>query len=337
MVRRGCGGGRTTPEGDQPVPQDSTQLRDNLVACLPSLVIEEVAAESGQRVVYFGHFEDARIPPDVPGPSESSFLHGWQRWGRVVVKVVEGASPDALTRLQAETAILSELRPANFPALLYCNLFVDNPVTDERLPERLYVSIEEFIISETLAKTTANYERNEPAVIRLCAGIANALLPLWMHPRRFVHRDIKPENILIRPSGDVVVIDLGIVRETGRVGITLDGWGNAPLTLDYAAPEQIANDKDAITFKTDFFAIGVLMYRLIAGAHPFRTRGGMDNFELATAIERHEPPALSVIAGASLEVSDLVTWMMRKAPWQRPRTPAMFIEALSALKALREE
>jgi serine/threonine protein kinase len=314
------------------LPKDSPELRENLIACLPSLVIEEVAAESGQRVVYFGHFDDARIPHDISGVEESTFLYGWEKWGKVVVKVVGDASADALSRLQAETAILNELRPANFPALYYSNLFVDNPVTDERLPERLYVSIEEFIVSSTLAGTMAAYERNVPAVIDLCAGIANALMPLWMHPRRFVHRDIKPENILIRPSGSVVVIDLGIVRETGAVGLTCDGWGKAPLTLDFAAPEQIANDKDSISFKTDFFAIGVLMYRLISGVHPFRTRQGMDNFELASSIERDEPPTLKSLGMASQEVSDLVAWVMRKAPWQRPRTPSIFIEALVSLK-----
>lgn len=325
---------------ESPVPKDSLELRNNLTACLPSLVIEEVAAESGQRVVYFGHFEDCRIPIDVSAPSkgdlpyeeEGNFLKEWEAWGRVVVKVVGDASADALSRLQAETAILNELRPVNFPALLYSNLFVDNPVTDERLPERLYVSIEEFILSSTLARTMDHYKHDVHAVINVCTGIANALEPLWMHPRRFVHRDIKPENILIRPSGDVVVIDLGIVRETGAVGLTCEGWGNAPLTLDFAAPEQIANDKDAISFKTDFFAIGVLMYLLIAGEHPFRTQSGMDNFELASAIEHKEPPTLESRGLANSEVSKFVVWAMRKAPWQRPRTPAIFLEALSSLK-----
>lgn len=327
------------------MPKDSLELRDNLIACLPSLIIEEVAAESGQRVVYFGHFEDARIPTDIlpPGSLDTidedahTFLKDWEKWGRVVVKVVGDASADALARLQTETAILNELRPVNFPALLYSNLFVDNPVTDERLPERLYVSVEEFIVSSTLARTIDDYQGDVLGTIDVCIGIANALLPLWMHPRRFVHRDIKPENILIRPSGSVVVIDLGIVRETGAVGLTCDGWGKAPLTLDFAAPEQIANEKDAISFKTDFFAIGVLMYRLISGKHPFRTRAGMDNFELAISIERDRPLTLESCGFTDSPVSSFVAWTMQKAPYQRPRTPALFLEALYALKNTKKD
>jgi serine/threonine-protein kinase len=302
-------------------------------------MIEEVAAESGQRVVYFGHFDDSRIPDDLRSDETDTdvevapFLHDWGKWGRVVVKVAGEASAEALSRLQAETAILNELRPVNFPALLYANLFVENPITDERLPERLYVSIEEFVVSSTLSNVMGRYERNVPAVVTLCLGIANALMPLWMHPRRFVHRDIKPENILVRPSGEVVVIDLGIARETGSEGLTRDGWGNAPLTLDFAAPEQIANDKEAVSFKTDFFAIGVLMYRLIAATHPFR-RPGMDNFEFAHAIELENPPTLEAIGLATREVSEFVAWNMRKAPWQRPRTPAMFFDGLASLQNL---
>lgn len=327
------------------MPKDSQELRDNLIACLPSLVIEEVAAESGQRVVYYGHFDDGRIPTDISIPmrpdsvedESNSFLRDWGKWGRVVVKVVGDASADALARLQAETAILSELRPINFPALLYSNLFVDNPVTDERLPERLYVSVEEFIISSTLAKTLDNYLGDVEGTIDVCIGIANALFPLWMHPRRFVHRDIKPENILIRPSGSVVVIDLGIVRETGSVGLTCDGWGKAPLTLDFAAPEQIANEKDAISFKTDFFAIGVLMYRLISGRHPFRTRASMDQFELAISIEKDFPPTLDTFSCTDPKVSSFVAWTMQKVPWQRPRTPALFLDSLYSLKNIKKE
>lgn len=316
------------------MPQDSPQLRANLQACFPSLVVEEVAAESGQRVVYFGHFDDALIPEDIPKPEQDSpsFLHGWGDWGRVVIKVVAGASPEALTRLQAETDILSEVRPRNFPSLRFCNLFVDNPLTDEPLPEKLYVSIEEFIVSKTLAHAMADYEGNSAAVFDLCLGIANALLPLWTHAKRFVHRDIKPENILIKPNGDVVVIDLGIVRETGGSGVTREGWGNSPLTLDFAAPEQIANDKDAISFKSDFFALGVLIYLLLARQHPFRTRDGMDDYELANAVEHSEPRSLLELGAAPEHVSGFVESLMRKAPYMRPRTPDLLVQRLQELR-----
>jgi serine/threonine-protein kinase len=301
-------------------------------------VIDRPLAESGQRVVYLAHFEDTNIPPDVlepdgDDPEERPFLHGWEAWGPIVVKVVSGADNTTLARLQAETAILEEVRPASFPKLLFCNLFTENPVTDERLAERLYVSVEEFIEASPLCDIADQYRGDEKRIVELALGVSNALLPLWLHPRKFVHRDVKPANLLIRPSDEVVVIDLGIVRETGAPGVTHDGPGPGPFTPGYGAPEQMANEKEAVTFKTDFFSIGVVMYRLMAGVEPFASRSNMQLHEVMVAAASYEPPALSDAAGASQVFSDFVAKAMMKVPWQRHRTPTLFIEELQAMLA----
>ncbi|MCC9595390.1 MULTISPECIES: protein kinase domain-containing protein [unclassified Rubrivivax] len=311
------------------MPEDSEKLRSDLLACMPSLVITQVAATSGQRVVYFGFFDDSLVPADIP--QGATFLRGWQAWGKVVVKVVAGASADALTRLEAESRILREVKPAQFPALLFSNLYVENPLTDDALSESLYVSIEEFIESDTLSELLDAYIGSHRDVARIALGIAGALEPLWSHPRRFVHRDIKPANVLLKRDGTVVVIDLGIARETGGVGITREGWGNAPLTVDYAAPEQIANDKEAISFKTDFFAIGVLMYRMLSGVHPFRLRGGMYEHEVALAIESQPHRPINSMGCADERSCALIDSLLRKAPYQRPRTPAALINELNLI------
>jgi len=318
------------------VPTDSLQLRGDLLACLPSLVIDRLMAESGQRVVYLAHFEDDRIPPDVLPPSgedpdEKPFLHGWEAWTAVVVKVVAGADPNSLARIQAEAAILQEVRPISFPRLRYCNLFTENPVTEERLNERLYISIEEFIESTPLNELADQYKGNQDQIVEVALGIADALLPLWTHHRGFVHRDIKPANILIRPTGEVVVIDLGIVRETGAAGVTRTGWGQAPFTPGYAAPEQVANEKEAISYKTDFFSIGAVMYRLMSGVEPFVPRPNMAMHEIMMAAASHHPPPLSGAAGASQQFSDFVAKALMKEPWQRHRTPVQFIDELQQL------
>jgi len=318
------------------VPKDSLPLREALLACLPSLEIERPLAESGQRVVYLARFDDSQIPsdvtlPDGADPDEKPFLHGWQAWGDIVVKVVAGASTETIARLQAEADILEEVRPANFPKLLYCNLFIENPVTEERLLDRLYVTVEEFIVSRPLSDLLVDYRGQEARTVEVALGIANALMPLWQHPKKFVHRDIKPANVLIRRNGEVVVIDLGIVRETGAKGLTATGWGNAPLTPGYAAPEQIANDKVSISFKSDFFSIGVLMYVLMSGVNPFEHRAGMDDQDVLMATRHHQPKVLSDLAKVSPAFSDFVMKALQKEPFRRHRTPAIFAEELQAL------
>lgn len=320
------------------MPKDSLSLRDDLIACLPSLIIDRPLTESGQRVVYLARFDDSLIPDDVPppdgkDPDQKPFLHGWQAWGDIVVKVVSGADSETISRLQAEAAILGEVRPTAFPRLLYDNLFYENPVTEERLAERLYVTVEEFIVSKPLNEVMGEYRGSEERVIEVALGIAQALQPLWMHPKRFVHRDIKPANVLIRRNREVVVIDLGIARETGSKGLTKTGFNLAPYTLGFAAPEQIENEKNSITFKTDLFTIGVLMYQLYSGLSPFEPRTNMSEFEVLMATTQGaEPPPLSQAASASAEFSDFVQKAMQREPFKRHRTPALFIEELKRLR-----
>ncbi len=318
------------------LPTDSLQLRDDLLDCLPSLVLDRPLAVSGQRVVYLGHFKDSLIPKDVLPPSgddpdEKPFLHGWEDWGQIVVKVVQDADRENIVRLQAEADILTELRPINFPRLLFSNLFTENPVTEEDLFARLYVTIEEFIDGNPLNEISKDFIGNEKRTAQTALGIANALLPLWNHPKRFVHRDIKPANVLIRRNGEVVVIDLGIVRETGSPGVTRAGFAQAPHTAGYAAPEQIANEKLLICFKTDFFSIGVLMYFLFSGLKPFEPKPNMDHYEILIATRNIVPNSLNRISSSSDRFSEFVDKALQKEQFKRHRTPAIFIDELNSI------
>lgn len=312
------------------MPSDSVLLRADLAACFPSLVIDDIAKESGQRVVYFAHFDDNLIPSDVL--PESVFLRGWQKWGRVVVKVVADVGATALTRLQAEANLLNELHSSQFPRLLYSNYFTENPITDDPLKESLYVSVEEFIESIPLSDKLDDYVGKNQEVFAIAISVVQGLRPLWEHQRKLVHRDVKPDNLLLTPNGAIVIIDFGIVRETGAKGITQEGWGKAPISIDYASPEHIANDKDLVSFKTDVFSLGVLMYRLIAGKHPFRTRRGMDMMEVAGVTEGFVPPTLKDIGAANETQSQTVSQMMEKKPYLRPRTVDMLLKKLEMAK-----
>lgn len=326
------------------MPTDSPHLQKVLIDCFPSLVIERPLAASGQRVVYLAHFEDSKIPPEMLQPGESDpdepdvapFLLGWQNWGQIVVKVVSGAGADTIARLEAEVDILAAVRPENFPKLLYSNHFAENPVTEERLAQSLYVTVEEFIDGSPLVDICSQFVGEEKRTAELALGIANALMPLWVHPKLFVHRDIKPPNVLLRKTGEVVMIDLGIVRETGAPGVTETGY-IAPHTPGYAAPEQLKADKALICFKTDFFAIGVVMYELMSGIRPFHWDPNMDMFDVQLATRNHQPKPLTAVCGASQAFSDFVEKAMQKEQFKRQRTPDIFFAELQALCGLAVE
>ncbi len=95
--------------------------------------------------------------------------------------------------------------------------------------------------------------------IRQCAEALE-----YAHAKGITHRDIKPANLLLTKEGDVKIADFGIaVRKTNDKTATTKGFGS-PL---YMSPEQASGTK--ITHHTDIFSLGVVLYELLTGTHPF--------------------------------------------------------------------
>src|SRR5690606_16225197 len=99
--------------------------------------------------------------------------------------------------------------------------------------------------------------------LSVCDAVAYA------HRNLIVHRDLKPSNILVDPQGRVKLLDFGIGKllaasgndtetddEGDEAGLT--GTGLLPMTVAYAAPEQILGE--AVTTATDVYALGVILY-----------------------------------------------------------------------------
>ena len=123
------------------------------------------------------------------------------------------------------------------------------------------------------------------------------------HANLVVHRDIKPANVLVDDGGTVKLLDFGIAKllDRGRVtggDLDLTLVDGRPLTPDSAAPEQIAGKP--ITTATDVHALGVLLYALLCGRHPWE-HARESAAQLARAIVESEPPLLSAAVSAGEE------------------------------------
>jgi TolB-like protein/Tfp pilus assembly protein PilF len=103
--------------------------------------------------------------------------------------------------------------------------------------------------------------------LRIAREVANALQ--YAHERDIVHRDIKPENILL--SGEhALVADFGIARAiTTAGGMTLTETGLAVGTPTYMSPEQ-ASAESRVDGRADVYALGCVLYEMLAGEPPFR-------------------------------------------------------------------
>jgi len=104
--------------------------------------------------------------------------------------------------------------------------------------------------------------------LRLFVAVLEAVE--FAHRNLIVHRDLKPSNILVSDDGSVKLLDFGVAKllsEGADTQLTRTRAG-APLTLQYAAPEQVTGGP--VTTATDVYALGVVLYELLAGTPPYR-------------------------------------------------------------------
>lgn len=300
---------------------DSPEFRAVLSHFFPGIQFEANLRPSGQRLVYFCHFS---------GHTELPTQKAWSDWGHVALKVAEDVHPTVIARLEKERELLNALDSPYFPRLLHSDVFSTDPVTEEKLRYRLFVTIEERVNGSPLSdcRTQFNCERQ---CLKLLSRLNEGLQLLWDHPQRIVHRDLKPDNVLIRRDGSPVVIDLGIVREEGSVGVTVSHAHIGPCTPAYASPEQIRNEKRLITFKTDFFALAVIAYELLSGRNPFVEHEHEPMEVVINRVLTHEPPTLADLGRATPAFSALIARMMAKQPYMRPRTVADLTRELATM------
>lgn len=145
-------------------------------------------------------------------------------------------------------------------------------------------------------------------VIELCDAVEHA------HHMGVVHRDLKPANILVDDSGRARVLDFGVARSTrGDPRATLDRTAAGQLigTLPYMSPEQVSGDPDRIDHRSDVYALGVILFELLAGRLP-KDVGGRPVANAVRTIAETDAPRLGgvesryrgdleVIVGKALE------------------------------------
>jgi eukaryotic-like serine/threonine-protein kinase len=150
------------------------------------------------------------------------------------------------------------------------------------------------------------------ALHRPLCGLVDGVAAL--HHAGHLHRDLKPSNVLTEATGRAVVLDFGIATQLGRRGGTHYGMAGTPA---YMAPEQIAGD--SLTPASDWYAVGVMLYELLAGTRPFT---GPSEQVLRAKLE-HDPRPLAEVATVPSEWSDLCMRLLDRDPSRRAGAPEL--------------
>jgi len=203
-------------------------------------------------------------------------------------------SPGALRRFELEAELLGRLSHAGIASIYEAGIH-DDPVLG-RAP---YFAME-FVDGPTLAEHARREDLGTRERLALFARICDAVH--HAHSKGIIHRDLKPSNILVtrdEHSGEWTpkILDFGVARATDADIATTTmhtDVGQIIGTVPYMSPEQVMGDPGEIDTRSDVYALGVVLYELLAGRLPYDLERKMIH-EAARVIREDEPTRLSSI------------------------------------------
>ena len=234
----------------------------------------------------------------------------------VAVKIIlpgYANNPDFIRRFESEAHVIARLEHLHI-----------TPLYDFwRDPEGAYLVMRYLkggSVRDTLESST--YELN--AVYQLLDQIASALD--FAHRNNVIHRDIKPGNILLDEDGNAYLADFGIAKDLAGLTDNKTAADAVVGSLDYISPEQARSEP--VTPRTDIYSLGVTVYEMITGEHPFKNTSSVER------LYKHINDPLPAILNLPDDMGDTINDIIAKATAKNPQD--RYPDVLALAVAFRE-
>jgi hypothetical protein len=220
---------------------------------------------------------------------------------------------ELLARFEAERQTLATLEHPNIAAVY------DAGATSEGRPYYVMELVDGVPIDNFCDEHRLTIAQRLELMVSVCRAVEHA------HRRGVLHRDLKPSNVLVaeRDDGSAVpkIIDFGIAKALAGAGAAslVTREGGLIGTPEYMSPEQASGSLDVDT-RTDVYALGVLLYRLIAGVLPIPSERlrGVGPIEVHRILSTGEsPPPIERLSTLGAEAEDIAVRRGTTLPWLR--------------------
>ncbi len=204
---------------------------------------------------------------------------------RAAIKLLQPGAAGTTQRFEAERRILARLEHPGIARLL------DGGVAADGRPYMVMEFVDGLPITDHCRLKSLSLTERLQLFIQVCDAVAYA------HRRLIVHRDLKPNNVLVDADGRVKLLDFGIAKLLDAPDSHLTQAVMMVLSPRCAAPEQLSGGE--ITTQTDVYALGLMLYELLVGHHPWIQENAPTLRELRELQRRPLPSASSVAANGT--------------------------------------
>ena len=281
---------------DTPTPEDTTPDSTRALASALSDVSDHFGMRSAPPAedrLLGQELGDVTILRIIADGGMGRVYEGLQHKPRrtVAVKVIRSGiiTPALMKRFEYESQVLASL---THPGIAQIHSVGLQSVAGTVVP---YFVMEMIPDAKSLVDYASDHSLPTHARVALFRRVSEAVA--YGHQKGIIHRDLKPGNILVGADGTPKVIDFGVARSTDadRALTTMHTHvGQLIGTLQYMSPEQFAAEPDELDVRADVYAMGVVLYELLAGKPPYDV-AHKGVFEVAHVVRDVDPAPLSSV------------------------------------------